>query len=139
MRPRDEIDYVTLDAGLLSAARQAVASRHTRLPVCEPGHGLDRTVGLLHAHDLLAAVLHDPGVSLERLVRPLSRVPDDLAVTELLEAMRDEGRHMALVVDGRGTTVGLVTLEDVLEELVGEIDDDRDRLVVTGRAATFEG
>jgi CBS domain containing-hemolysin-like protein len=132
MRPRDEIDYVTLDAGLLHAAHQAVASGHTRLPACEPGDGPDRTVGLIHAQDLLAAVLHDPSVPLDRLVRPLARVPDDLAVTALLEAMRDEGRHMALVVDARGTTVGLVTLEDLLEELVGEIDDDRDRLVMTG-------
>jgi CBS domain containing-hemolysin-like protein len=94
------------------------------LPVCEPERGLDAPWGLVHVHDLLAAVLSDPGGDLRSLLRPLPRVDEDMPVTELLEHMRDEGRQMALVSDGRGVTVGLVTLEDLLEELVGEIEDE---------------
>jgi putative hemolysin len=94
------------------------------LPVCEPERGLDAPWGLVHVHDLLAAVLSDPAGDLPSLLRPLPRVDEDMPVTELLERMRDEGRQMALVSDGRGVTVGLVTLEDLLEELVGEIEDE---------------
>lgn len=124
MRPRDEIAFLTLDAGLEQAARRAVESRHTRLPVCERVRGLDAPVGLVHAHDLLAALMHRRVVELAELLRPLGRVPENTPVTELLRRMRDERREMVLVGDDHGATVGLVTLEDLLEELVGEIDDE---------------
>jgi CBS domain containing-hemolysin-like protein len=127
MRQRDAIHYVTLDQTIAEAARRAIAVGHTRLPVCEPGAGLDRPLGLVHAHDLLAAILAGRDEPLVEVIRPLTRVPEHAPVAELLTRMRRQRRHLALVTDADGATVGLVTLEDLLEELVGEIDDEFDR------------
>ncbi|MGH2893280.1 MAG: hemolysin family protein [Solirubrobacteraceae bacterium] len=126
MRPRGEIEFVTVDDSIQDAARRAIRVGHTRLPVCTPDRGLDAPLGLVHAQDLLKAILERPDVSLEQLMRPLIRVSEATLVSELLAQMRRERRHMALVADEHGTTVGLVTLEDLLEELVGEIDDELD-------------
>jgi CBS domain containing-hemolysin-like protein len=124
MRPRDEIDFLVVDVGVEWAAHHAVRSRHTRLPVCERGLGLDAPIGLVHAHDLLAAAIDKRPVELRQLLRPLVRVHERNPVTALLWRMRDERREMVLVTDDRGATVGLVTLEDLLEQLVGEIDEE---------------
>lgn len=130
MQPRAAIEYVSLGTSTAEAARQAARARHTRLPVCDPELGLDAPWGLIHVHDLLAAVLNDPEVSLPGLLRPLPRVAEDTPVTVLLARMRRERIQMVLVAGGQDTragddcTVGLVTLEDLLEELVGEIEDE---------------
>ena len=119
MRPRGEIAFVTADDTVQAAARHAVRVGHTRLPLCAPDRGLDAPLGLIHAQDLLAATLERPDVPLEQLARPLGRVSEATLVAELLAQMRQQRRQMALVADEHGTTVGLVTLEDLLEELVG--------------------
>jgi CBS domain containing-hemolysin-like protein len=124
MQPREAIEFVTLDTTTAEAARQATRAGHTRLPVGDPELGLDAPWGLIHVHDLLAAVLNDPEVSLRGLLRPLPRVAHDTPVTALLARMRHERVQMVLVAGGDGTTLGLVTLEDMLEELVGEIEDE---------------
>ena len=124
MTLRAEIEFLPVDVGVEQAARHVVQSRHTRLPVCERQRGLDAPIGLVHAHDLLAAALGDASVELEDSLRPLARVPESTPVTELLGRMRDERREMVLVADSHGATVGLVTLEDLLEQLVGEIEDE---------------
>jgi CBS domain containing-hemolysin-like protein len=124
MRQRAEIDFLVVDVGVEWAARHAVRSRHTRLPVCERSLGLDAPIGLVHAHDLLAAVIDERTVELRDLLRPLVCINECIPVTVLLRRMRDERREMVLVADDRGTTVGLVTLEDLLEQLVGEIDEE---------------
>lgn len=126
MRPRGEIEFVTSDETLQAAARHAVKVGHTRLPLCAPDRGLDAPLGLIHAQDLLEATLERPDVPLEQLARPLGRVSEATLVAELLSQMRQQRRHMVLVADEHGTTVGLVTLEDLLEELVGEIADEFD-------------
>jgi CBS domain containing-hemolysin-like protein len=126
MQPRGAIDFVLSNIDVAEASRQAVRLGHTRLPVCDPGPGLDAPVGLIHVHDLLAAVLADPTIDLRGLLRPLARVPPETPVTDLLRRMRDERRHMVLVADAHDRTMGLLTLEDLLEELVGEIENDTD-------------
>jgi CBS domain containing-hemolysin-like protein len=127
IQSRREIGFVTADNSVQDAARQAIRVRHTRVPVCEPDRGLDAPLGLVHAQDLLEATLERPEVPLEQRVRPLKRVSEATLISELLGQMRRERRHMALVADEHGTTVGLVTLEDLLDELVGEIDDEFDK------------
>jgi CBS domain containing-hemolysin-like protein len=127
MQPRELIHSVSVDATIADAAREAVRSRHTRLPVLAPSRGLDAPVGLIHAHDLLAARLDDERTDLRAILRPLAHVPAEARVTELLKRMLDERRHMVLVADDHGRTVGLVTLEDLVEELVGEIESDTER------------
>jgi CBS domain containing-hemolysin-like protein len=126
MQPRDAIDFVLSNIDVADAARQAVRLGHTRLPVCDPELGLDVPVGLIHVHDLLAAVLADATIDLRGILRPLARVPAEIPVTDLLRRMRDERRHMVLVADAHDRTVGLLTLEDLVEELVGEIENDTD-------------
>jgi CBS domain containing-hemolysin-like protein len=127
MRPRDTIEFVSADTTIAGAARRAIAVGHTRLPVCDPADGLDRPLGSVHAHDLLASILAGRDGPLDELIRPLTEVRADAPVAELLARMRRDRRHLALVTDDDGATVGLVTLEDLLEELVGEIDDEFDR------------
>ena len=124
MAPLESIEFVTLDMPTAEAARKAARSRHTRLPVADPELGLDASWGLIHVHDLLAAMLHDPRVELRGLLRPLPRVGRDTPVTALLARMRDERVQMVLVSGEAEATVGLVTLEDLLEELVGEIEEE---------------
>ncbi|MGZ4172883.1 MAG: hemolysin family protein [Solirubrobacteraceae bacterium] len=124
MQPRGAIESVALDTPLEQAARQAAAARHTRLPVGDPERGLDAPWGLLHVHDLLGAVLQGRRGDLRGLLRPLPRVPEDMPVTHLLQRMRDQRGPMVLVAGDAGATVGLVTLEDLLEELVGEIEEE---------------
>jgi CBS domain containing-hemolysin-like protein len=126
MVPRPEVDYVTVDSDRCSVARRAVETGHTRLPVCEPEGGLEAPVGVINAKDLLAAMLDERDVGLRELARPLVRVPEAIEIDELLKELRRERHHIALVADEHGTTVGLLTLEDILEEIVGEIEDEFD-------------
>jgi CBS domain-containing protein len=126
MVPRPQVDFVTTSQGAREAARLATASGHTRLPLCDPEHGLDRPLGIINAKDLLEAVLAGREPPLDELARPLRRVSESIMLDELLGELRRERRHVALVVDEHGTTIGLVTLEDVIEELAGEIEDEFD-------------
>jgi CBS domain containing-hemolysin-like protein len=126
MVPRPQVDFVTTSQGVRDAAQLATASGHTRLPLCDAEHGLDRPLGVVNAKDLLEAVLEGREPPLDELARPLTRVPESIALDELLAELRRERRHVALVADEHGTTIGLVTLEDVIEELVGEIEDEFD-------------
>lgn len=125
MQPREAIHFVSLGVTVADAAGEAVRAGHTRLPVVDAERGIDAPVGLIHAHDLLASTLNDDNtMGLGSLLRPLARVPSQTPVTELLGRMLDERRHLVLVADDRGRTVGLLTLEDLVEEIVGEIESD---------------
>jgi CBS domain containing-hemolysin-like protein len=125
MQPRPEIDYVTTADRVDDVVRTAMRTGRTRLPLVEPDSGLDGVVGVINAKDLLPAALGQP-IDLRALARPLPRVAEGTRVDEVLRDMRRQQRHLALVVDEHGTVIGLLTLEDVLEELVGEIDDEYD-------------
>jgi len=98
---------------------------HSRLPVY--GDGLDEVVGMFHIKDVFMAN-HDPSRdrSLAGLMREPLFVPESMGVIELLARMRTEHIHLAIVVDEFGGTEGLVTIEDVVEEIVGEIEDEHD-------------
>jgi CBS domain containing-hemolysin-like protein len=117
---------VTEDATLEEAANRAISSGRTRLPLCAAEGGLDAAIGVLHVMDLLQLALAGEEKPLREIARPLPRVPDSALIDELLEDLQRDRQHMVLVVDEHGTTVGLVTLEDVLEEIVGEIEDEFD-------------
>jgi CBS domain containing-hemolysin-like protein len=125
MIPRPQITYVTTDATLDGAVRTMLEEGRTRLPLCGPG-GLDEPVGMIHAKDLLAAVTSDPPPELAEIARPLPRIADGTLVDEVMREMRSSRQHLALVADEHGTTTGLLTLEDLLEEIVGDIEDEFD-------------
>ncbi len=119
-------DVVFLDAGLpLPAAVAAVrAARHSRFPIIDGSH--DDVVGFVHLRDLLIRPDPDPVVTVGELAREVWRLPASKRVLPALSEMRREGRHLAVVVDEYGGTAGIVTLEDLIEELIGEITDEYD-------------
>lgn len=126
MTPRREIDYLTTDDDLQRAVAVAIESGHTRLALCAPESGLDEPLGLIHAKDLLPACATGDDRPLVELARPITRVSEAALISEVLPELRR--LHVALVADEHGTSTGLVTLEDVIEELVGEIEDEFDLL-----------
>jgi CBS domain containing-hemolysin-like protein len=147
MKPRGEIDVVYTSDSPTTIAKRAIDTGRTRLPLCEPGGDLESAVGAVNAKDLLPLIFQDeqelePG----RLARPLGHVSESARVDEVLREMREERVHLGLVHDEHGTVIGLLTMEDILEELVGEIEDEYDaeradllreengRLVVDGQA-----
>jgi CBS domain containing-hemolysin-like protein len=124
MTPRGEVDYLTTADDVRRAVAVAIESGHTRLPLCDPEAGLDEPAGLIHAKDLLPASVADDDRPLLQLARPITRVSEAALISEALPELRR--RHLALVADEHGTTTGLVTLEDVVEQLIGEIEDEFD-------------
>jgi CBS domain containing-hemolysin-like protein len=126
MTPRPDVTALPASASVEEAAEAFVKSGYSRMPVHEGR--LDDAVGLLHAKDVLrAARLPEPPSTVRPLVQPLRHVPESRPVSALLQEMRRERFHMALVVDEFGAVSGLVTLEDLLEEIVGEIEEEHDR------------
>ncbi len=119
-----------LESGLDTAAAREVLARsgHSRAPVTKNGH-LDDVVGVVNLRDLL-----DDAVALADVTRPPMVLPDSVRVTDALRRMKAEHEQMALVVDEHGAVDGIVTLEDLLEEIVGEIYDETDSDVVAVRA-----
>jgi CBS domain containing-hemolysin-like protein len=126
MVPRLEVDFLVASDSLRGAAERVLETGHTRLPLCEPEGGLDAVIGIVNAKNLLRAFVESGNQELRDLARPLKRVSESMLVDELLSELRRDRQHAALVVDEHGTTIGLVTLEDVLEEIVGEISDEFD-------------
>jgi len=127
MRPRAEIAYVLTSDSPRHVAERVIETGHTRLPLCEPAGGLDAAVGVLNAKDLLPVGLRDEAdVDLRSIARPIAHVSESARVDRVLRDMRRDRRHIGLVHDEHGTVVGLVTLEDIIEEIVGEIDDEFD-------------
>ncbi len=126
MIPRPQVEFVTVADDLRVIADRFLSTGRTRLPLCEAEGGLDTAIGMVHAKDLLRAVLEDKTVAARDIARPLPRVSESVLIDELLRDLRRDRNHIALVADEHGITVGLVTLEDILEEIVGEIEDEFD-------------
>ncbi|HET9417801.1 MAG TPA: hemolysin family protein [Chthoniobacterales bacterium] len=123
MTPRGEVVYLDLEDDFETNAQKALASKHTRLPLCR--ENLDNTVGLIHIKELVP-MMRDPNPDLMRIKRDLIPVPEMMPLEKLLNLFLSKHAHLAIVVDEFGGTVGMVTLEDVLEELVGDIQDEFD-------------
>jgi putative hemolysin len=126
MVPRVNIQHLKTSATIDEAYRIIAETAHTRIPVCEGD--LDRIVGILHVKDLIRAqtAAGEPPVTVRELVRPVRFIPEAKLVADLLREMQQSRLHLVIVTDEFGGTAGLVTLEDVLEEIVGEIRDEYD-------------
>jgi putative hemolysin len=126
MVPRTDITAIDRDAPLEEVLRVLETTRHTRLPVRDGD--LDRIVGMVHVKDVALLLLQPRSEpwDLSHLTRPITFTPESKKVDELLHEMQTERVHMKVVLDEYGGTAGLVTIEDLLEEIVGEIRDEYD-------------
>jgi putative hemolysin len=120
MVPRVDIKAINIDADE-EEVRRAMDLYYSRLPVYKDN--LDNIVGILHLKDLMRSLSRKESYSLSRLTRPAYFVPESMKIGKILKEMQKRRSHMAIVVDEFGGTAGLLTLEDILEEIVGEIQD----------------
>ncbi len=123
MTPRGEVVYLDIEVSFDENVKKALESRHTRFPLCR-GH-LDNTIGLIHIKELVP-LMRDPQPDLMKIRRELIPVPEMMPLEKLLNLFLVRHAHLASVVDEYGGTVGMVTMENVLEELVGDIQDEFD-------------
>jgi CBS domain containing-hemolysin-like protein len=121
MTPRLDMEAVSKDASIEEALEKCVQSGHTRLPVYEGS--LDNVLGIVHVSDLVRDYSYGEGedLELEDVIEETLHVPESKNVDELLAEMRESRMHMVIVIDEFGTTEGLVTMEDITEEIVGEL------------------
>ncbi len=123
MTPRGDVVYLDLEETFDDNVEKALASRHTRFPLCR-GH-LDNAVGQIHIKELVP-LMRDPQPDLLKIKRELIPVPEMMPLEKLLNLFLVRHAHLAIVVDEYGGTVGMVTMENILEELVGDIQDEFD-------------
>lgn len=125
MTPRSTVITLGSDDSISDLVRTAVDSGFSRFPVT--AQGLDETIGMVHVKQALAHPVEEhESIPLSSIVRPVHRVPDSLDGDSVLTRIRSEGAQMLLVIDEYGGVAGLVTLEDVVEEIVGEVVDEYD-------------
>lgn len=126
MTPRSKLEVVKQDDDLDEVLGVAIASAHSRLPVI--GQTVDEVLGILLPKDLLRCFRkEDPATfNLREMMREALFVPESMRLNQLLKNLKLGRNHMAIVVDEYGSTAGLVTLEDLLEQIVGEIEDEHD-------------
>jgi CBS domain containing-hemolysin-like protein len=145
--PRKEVVFLNTEDSFDENLTRAIQSRHTRFPLCD-GH-LDNAIGLVHIKDLLSQ-MRAPAPDLTKIRRDLLPVPEMMPLERLLTFFLSKHAHIALVLDEYGGTVGVVTLDNVLEEIVGDIQDEfdtenqefkrvnADEFVVDGALALYE-
>jgi putative hemolysin len=123
MVPRTEVTFLDADQLLAEVREETSTSPHSRYPVVEGSY--DSVVGFVHVRDLYRA-LGKGAVRVREIARPVKLLPATKLVLEAMSEMRREGHHLAMVVDEYGGTAGIVTLEDLVEEVIGEIRDEYD-------------
>jgi CBS domain containing-hemolysin-like protein len=126
MVPRPDVVWTERDTPIDKVLRLALKSGYSRIPVL--GESIDDIIGVAYLKDIVSAtqVADGPPAALHTVMRPAAFVPDSKRVDELLKEMQAARNHMAIVVDEYGGTAGIVTIEDILEEIVGEITDEYD-------------
>jgi magnesium and cobalt exporter, CNNM family len=124
MIPRTEVDFLDANTPVREAVKVALASPHSRYPVVRQSH--DDVVGFVHVRDLFDPAVSARSMRVGELAREVKLLPSTKRVLPALSEMRAEGHHVAMVVDEYGGTAGIVTLEDLVEELIGDIRDEYD-------------
>ena len=150
MVPRPAIFSLPGDLTISDALARVVEEQHSRVPVYDPQRGPEHIVGVLYAKDLmrwtrlrLTAAPDQPvaarvsSMKISQIMHDVLVVPETKVLTELLEEFKERKRHLAVVVDEFGSTAGVITVEDVLEQIVGEIEDEFD--IAPAQQALVEG
>ena len=145
MTPRGKIFSLPANLSLEQASARIVDEQHSRVPVYDPANGPENIIGIVYSKDI-SRLMHfrsvalslggkgESGLTLRKVMRELDVVPETKLAIELLQDFQERRRHIAIVVDEFGSTVGLVTAEDVLEQIVGELDDEFD---IAARSTVF--
>ncbi|MCA9177764.1 MAG: HlyC/CorC family transporter [Planctomycetales bacterium] len=123
MLPRGDVVFVDINDSVASLNALVRRTKHTRYPVCD--RSLDHVLGVLHIKDLLC-INPDDEVDLRKLIRPPKKVPETMPISRVLRHFQATHQLMAFVIDEFGTITGMVTLENVLERIVGAVDDEFD-------------
>jgi putative hemolysin len=124
MLPAPDVAWLEADLPAAEALAQAAKQAHTRYPVARDS--IDHLVGVVHMRDLVIAASEDAERRAEQIARPVLIIPPTKDLGALLREMRERSEQIAVVADEYGRTAGIVTLEDILEEIVGEIQDEYD-------------
>jgi CBS domain containing-hemolysin-like protein len=124
MTPRSDIIHVSETVSLEKLRMTVIEKAHTRFPVCRAS--LDEVRGFIHIKDLVPYLAGEKPFKIEEIIRQVLFVPPSMKLSDLLLHMRASRTHMAIVVDEYGGTMGLATMEDLMEEIVGEIRDEHD-------------
>jgi putative hemolysin len=127
MVPRTEVDFLPGDMPAHKAVRELLQAPHSRYPVM--GESADDIVGFVHVRDLLNPEVSKRSTRVAAFARPVLSLPDTVRVLRALSDMRRATAHLAIVLDEYGGTAGIVTMEDLVEELVGDITDEYDVVV----------
>ena len=127
MVPRTEVDFLPGSLPAYKAVRELVQSPHSRYPVT--GESADDIIGFVHVRDLLDPEVSTRSTPVREVARPVLSLPDTVRVLRALTEMRRSSSHLAIVLDEYGGTAGIVTMEDLVEELVGDITDEYDVVV----------
>ncbi|PZX19781.1 CBS domain containing-hemolysin-like protein [Palleronia aestuarii] len=125
MAPRVRIEMMTTELRAGEALRAMLATPFTRFPVID-GDGTDRPVGFVHIRDLHALAREDGEARIDDILRPLQVLPDSLSLAEVWNRLQSENAHLAVIFNEYGVISGLVTLEDLIEEIIGEVVDEFD-------------
>jgi CBS domain containing-hemolysin-like protein len=139
MVPRPDIFSLPGDMPLEEAAARVIEEQHSRVPVYDPARGPEAIIGVLYSKDLMRwmqlrlqrlhssdSVRPQPALAVRHIMREVLVVPETKPLPDLLDEFKNRRRHLAIVVDEFGSTAGVVSVEDVLEQLVGEIEDEFD-------------
>jgi putative hemolysin len=124
MLPRTEVDFLPGDMPAHRAVRELIKAPHSRYPVI--GDSADDVIGFVHVRDLLDPDVSSRTTPVAELARPVLSMPDTVPVLRALSEMRRGSAHLAIVLDEYGGTAGIVTMEDLVEELIGDITDEYD-------------
>ena len=124
MIPRTDMACIYLEDSFEDIIAFTLDQQHTRYPVCKDNK--DNVIGFIHIKDLYKQKIQGDSKNIEDIIREIKFVPESLSISELLKVLKIEKVQMAIIIDEYGGTFGLVTVEDILEEIVGEIQDEFD-------------
>lgn len=124
MHPRGDVDFLDVNDSFAKNLDHMKSSSHTRFPLCEDS--LDKVIGMIHIKDVIGYD-HEDNVDLVKMARKPLYFPENMRIGQLLQEFRLAKQHFAFVQDEHGTILGIVTMEDVLEELVGSVQDEFDQ------------
>lgn len=124
MVPRNEVEFFDSKQSLKDCLELARRTKHTRYPLCDGS--LDKLLGVIHMKDLLGLQPDDIEFNLDSVKRPVHKVPENMPISKVLKHFQATHQLLAFVIDEYGTTIGIVTLENVLESIVGPVEDEFD-------------